>query len=264
MSEEEFYVLAASSVGIFLFWVPWIRDIMVIYDRRGRYAGIAAFFAPFFALGILFFVLRNFSSLDVRSNPVYIVFYMAFGLAWCGLMTKFFSFLGLDFRHDVAEQDNYAADVAISGAVLGSMLCFSGGNIGDGPGWWVVFFCAAVATVVWMLVWIVVDQVNGVCEAITVDQDLATGIRFAGFLAASGLVFGRAMAGNWVSAAATLTDFWRVSAPLGVLVVIALLLDRLFCLSKEVPRQNVFVAGFLPAGIYIFLSVCYVLHLGAW
>ena len=41
---------------------------------------------------------------------------------------------------------NAAAAMATAGATIGVTLSYAGGNIGDGPGWWVVVFSAAIAT----------------------------------------------------------------------------------------------------------------------
>jgi len=265
MSEDEIFVFIGASVIAFWAWMRWTSDIMMIYDRRGRYAGVVAVSAPFLSFTMLFLILKNFASFDVKDSAVYLTFYMVLGFAWCGMMTKIFSFLGLDFRHDVAEQDNYAADVAIGGAVLGSMFCFSGGNIGDGPGWWVVIFCAMISSGAFMIIWVVLDQMNGVCEAITVDRDLASGVRFSGLLVSAGMVLGRAVAGDWVSCGMALADFLRISLPaVLILVLAAAVIDRWARPSREVPRPNVFMAGVLPALIYIFLAGYYVLNLGAW
>ena len=41
--------------------------------------------------------------------------------------------------------------------MLGVTLCYAGGNIGNGPGWWVVVFSAGLSTVALFAAWMVLD-----------------------------------------------------------------------------------------------------------
>ena len=59
----------------------------------------------------------------------------------------------LSARDDVVERSNRAAIPAIAGGLLAITLCFAGGNIGDGPGWWVVMFCGVLSTGTLLLAW---------------------------------------------------------------------------------------------------------------
>ena len=78
-------------------------------------------------------------------------------------------------------------------------LCYAGANIGNGPGWWVVAFTAGLATASFAILWFLMDRLGRFSESITVDRDVASGIRLAAALVAIGLVLARAAAGDWHS-----------------------------------------------------------------
>ena len=59
-------------------------------------------------------------------------------------------------------------------------------NIGDGPGWWVVVFAAGLATAALFAAWLVLAQIGHGVDAVTIDRDLAAGVRLGAFLAACG------------------------------------------------------------------------------
>ena len=107
----------------------------------------------------------------MRDDPLYFVFYLLMGAAWVGGGARILSFFGLCARDDVIERGNRAAAAAIAGALLGITLCFAGGNIGDGPGWWVVVFCAVLSTGVLLLFWSILDRATGMADTITIDHD---------------------------------------------------------------------------------------------
>jgi hypothetical protein len=147
MSDSEAFALAASLVFAAIFWALWYRDVLLAARRQGGLPGrllLAA--APLLAAGLLFQVLQRFAASDVRDDLLYFGFYLVMGAAWTGASLRALAWLGLDARDDVAERSNSAAALALAGALLGITLCFSGGNIGDGPGWWVVVFCALLST----------------------------------------------------------------------------------------------------------------------
>ena len=69
--------------------------------------------------------------------------------------------------------------------------CFAGGNVGDGPGWWVVVFCAALSTGALFLLWGALQAATDLADSIVIERDGASAVRLAGFLVACGLVLGR-------------------------------------------------------------------------
>jgi len=170
--------------------------------------------------------LRFFSSPDVQDDPSYIIIYLCLGVAWLGGTTFIFPLLGLSERDDVVERCNPAATWALAGALIGVMSCFAGANIGSGPGPEVVFFCATVSTTAFFLSWFSLELTANTSEAITVDRDEGAAIRLAGFLIATGILLGGAVAGNWESTSATMRDFYTYGWPAIALLGVALPLER--------------------------------------
>ena len=196
MSGDEIVVFLATVILSLVFWIPWtLENLRVGHHRAGR-GWLNA--APLASGAALCAVLLGFASYDVQDDPVYVVFYMSMGAAWVGLAVRVvLPYLGLSARDDVLERGNVAAAYAMGGAVLGLTLCFAGGNIGDGPGWWVVVFSALLSTGAFFISWFFLDKLTRLADVVTIDRDPAAGLRLAAFFAGSGLILGRAVAGNW-------------------------------------------------------------------
>jgi len=265
MSGDEAFALATSAVLAAIFWFVWCRDLLLVARRPG--GGLERLWlvgAPAAAGYLLFQILARFSSSDVRDDPLYFAFYLVMGVAWTGIGLYALAWLGLGARDDVLERGNRAAAVAIAGAVLGITLCFAGGNIGEGPGWWVVAFCAVLSTGVLFLLWFLLDRLTGVADAVTIDRDAASGVRAAGFFLGAGMILGRAVAGNWEGAGSALRDFAVHGWPVVALLILAVLLERLLRPSAEAPHRPVITHGALPALLYLGLGATAVQMAGPW
>jgi uncharacterized membrane protein YjfL (UPF0719 family) len=220
---------------------------------------------PVLCAALLTAVLRLYASSDVRDSSVYILFYFAMGMAWLGLAARYFlPYFGLSSRDDVVERKNPAAAHAIGGALLGVTLCFAGGNIGNGPGWWVVVFSAALSTAAFFVLWALLDRFTGLADAVTVERDPASGLRLAGYFLGSGLILGRAVAGDWVSVNATVADFGKLAWPVLLLWLAAVLLERTFRPTKETPLPSPVTHGLAPLGAYVALAFFFLAQAGWW
>src|SRR5688500_14566345 len=244
MSHGELFIGTASAVITLAIWVPWYLHPARL-KRLGAPAsgGVLVRLAPILCIGILLLVLRTLASHDVREDPRYLTMYSLLGAAWVGLSLLAVPAVGLHVRDDVFERGNAAAAYAIGGALVGLTLAFAGGNIGDGPGWWVVIFSAALATAALYLLWALYERFAHVSEHVTVERDRAAGARLAGFLVAVGLILGRAAAGDWVSASATLVDFARVGSPALVVLLIAIPIERMGRPTAEHPTRPLLAWG---------------------
>ena len=162
-------------------------------------------------------------------------------------------------KHAVlAERGNAAARPAIAGALGGAAGCYFGGNIGDGPGWWVVVACATIATASYFAAWVVLDRFARVNDAVTIERDVPSGVRLAGFLVASGLILGRAVAGDWHSLPATVRDFVLTAWPVVPLAGVAALLEPQVRPTPSRPRPSMMTAGIAPALLYLAAALAYV------
>jgi len=263
MSEDEDFVLIVSGIVSLACWGRWYWLATVARMRPGTATLRATvFIAPAAALLASFAIIRTLSSHDVRDDPKYIGFYLVLATAWLGIGQAVFPLFGVNVRDDVLERANGPACWEVGGALLGLACCFGGGNVGDGPGWWVVVFCAGLATLAYAAVWRLLDLVGRLSEVVTIERDLASGIRLAGALVAAGIILGRAVAGDWHSVHATVADFVRLAWPVLLLLVIAAVLDRWLRPTAERTPAPALGCGVLPATTYVICAGMYVVATG--
>jgi hypothetical protein len=260
VSDDELFV---TIIACFLGPVQWV--ISLIRWRRLPRAGAAlGTLAVTLAIctAILLSVLTTLAADDVVTSWEYIFMYAVLGLAWIRVAEWFFGLAGLSLRDDALERRNSAAAIAAAGALPGVTLCYAGANIGDGPGWWVVVFSAALATAGFFACWLLLGRFTVVNDAVAIDRDPAAGIRLGAWLLACGLVLGRAVAGDWESAAQTIHDAAIALPPLAVLTVIAVPVERVARPTAARPRAPVVLMGLLPAVVYLAIACAAVARLG--
>ncbi len=250
-SDEGFVLIIAGIIGL-LGWASWY----VALARVGR--GVRRFgkrwplaWAPVASTALLYVILRKWSSEDVKSDPFYIGFYLVMGIAWLAVFRAVLPVFGLSARDDVLERGNDAAAWALSGALIGGMCCFAGGNVGNGPGWWVVLFSAVLATVALLFLWWIADRASALAEKVTIERDPAAGLRAAGFFIGTALILGRAVAGDWVSATVTLSDFVRIAWPALVLTATVIAFERFCSPATERTVLSLFNSGWVPHLLYV-------------
>jgi uncharacterized membrane protein YjfL (UPF0719 family) len=260
MSGDEIFITVISAVLSLMFWGYWYAVASTVFAFTGGYtARRILLITPLVCVAILYFILRRLASFDVQEDYRYIAMYLTMGLAWIGMNMTLSPYLGIIPRDDAVERRNLAAAIAISGAMLGILLCFAGGNIGDGPGWWVVVFCALLSTAALFLLWTILEMAGRVSEVITVDRDTSAGLRLGAFLTAAGLILGRAVAGDWVSTEATFRDFLQTAWPILLLLVVAIAIERALRPNRENPVRPSLSAGLVPAALYLVAAAYYVL-----
>jgi hypothetical protein len=199
----------------------------------------------------LLLVLLRLAAHDVRDSPEYVLFYLLLGAAWLRAAAALLPWLGLSLRDDVVERGNAAALPAAAGWLAGMTLAFAGGNIGDGPGWWVVVGCALLSSGVLVLAWLLMQALADATEAVVVERDVAAGWRLGGLLLACGLIAGRAAAGNYVSLEATISDFVHHGWPVLPLLAFAIALQRALGPRPEPRQASLTVLGVTPALGYV-------------
>lgn len=260
MEAFESFTLYSSIALSAATWGPWFRNSAkvnpLVLSPRLRFG---LFLVPLLCLLLLLVVLLTLAAKDVRRDPAYLALYLLLGSAWFGVAARLFAFLGISAADDVLERNNPAAFLTISGALLGTTASFAGANIGNGPGVEVVLFSALLSTLIFLAGWLAVERLTSLSEAITVDRNLAAGIRLAGFLVPLGLLSGWSVAGDWSNYLATLRDAFTSLPPTILLCVLFLSLEFLlrrkrFSASKEAtiskseglvsPRCHVRLGGF--------------------
>jgi len=89
-------------------------------------------------------------------------------------------------------------------------------------------------------------------------------LRLAGLLLAEGLILGRAIAGDWRSASATITDFAHDGWPAVILGLIAIVLERVLRPTSRNPRPIWTTHGLVPALAYLLVGLMWIARLGWW
>lgn len=262
--DEVFAFFIALAIGVFA-WIRWLRRSLAVSDFLSSRASRAPLIiAPLLSLTALLLVLILFASHDVRDSVIYLAFYLVLGAAWVGLGVSLVSLFGLRPPIDVAQRRNQAAGVAGLGAVLGLTLAFAGANIGDGPGWWVVLFSSALSTLALFLMWMLADAIAGTTDMVTVDRDMGAGVRLACFLIAVGAIQGRAVAGNWISAGATASDWLDLGWPTLGLCVFEIVVGRMHAGMARRESPSAILVGVFPGLLYLAGAAAYIASLGWW
>jgi uncharacterized membrane protein YjfL (UPF0719 family) len=255
-----FFVAGALTLRGAAYWYPplWRR----VAFRRSMGIRVVMAATPAVALAILWLVLSRWADpSEVVGHLDYQLLFLAGGTLWLWTTAVSMQLLGIHPIDDALDRSNPAAAAAVAGALLGSMAVYAGANIGSGATIWTTVFPAFVATVVWLVLWAVVEAMSSPSEAITVERDLAAGIRHGGWLVASGMVLGRSVAGDFVSWDATFSDLLRMAWPAVPLAMGAVALHLRLRPTEQVPHPKVFMAGVLPAAFFVVLAVGYMIEL---
>jgi uncharacterized membrane protein YjfL (UPF0719 family) len=266
MSPDEFLALIGSVFIAAFIWGRWlwlklnIKQFASQSSLENTLLAIALMISP----GLLFAILANYASHDVRDSGLYMGFYLVMGFAVVGLGAVGFDWLGLSMRDDVIERRNPASTLAMAGAVPGLTLAYAGSNIGDGPGWWVVVFCSALSVGGLLFGWLILDRITQLGETITVERNRAAGLRTGAWFIATGAILGRAAAGNWIDVNHTLSDFGRISLGAVGLLGFTLALEIWARPRPERKHDHLVTYGLVPGIILLCLSALYLNHFGRW
>ncbi len=265
MSGDETVVLIASIALALVGWGGWF-SVLACANRLLGGGAIRALLgiAPPVCVAILWVLLRCWAASDVRDSTTYLAMYTALGAAWIMLATAALGCLGISARDDAVERRNVSAACAVAGGLLGATFSFAGANFGSGPGWWVVVFSALLSTGGLLLVWLLIQAASDAFETITVERDVAAGVRVGCALAAAGIILGRSAAGDWQSAGQTALDFVELAWPVLGLVAVEIALAWLLRPAPDRVRAPLVMAGLLPGVAYLACAAWYVAARGWW
>lgn len=263
LGADEVFLWILSGILTLFAVTGWVRAMRFSF-QWSRCQGAVVLCAPLVCLLFILIALRLWADDEVRASTVYIFILLLLGAGWLGIATFLFRWLGVSLRDDAAERNNRAALAAWCGAIAGITVVFAGGNVGEGPSLWNNVFSALLGTGGIVVLWFALDTLGRVSTSITVDRDFAAGIRLGGFLLAVGLIFGRALAGNWGSVEGTVRDFGRQGWPASALTVAAALLERVSCPTPSRPAPFWLIYGVIPALAYLAAATIWVIMLGRW
>jgi uncharacterized membrane protein YjfL (UPF0719 family) len=243
-------------------WLTWFGDIASVNSLRTPVSKrLVLLTAPLVCLVLILIALNRLTATTVRGDALYISFYLLIGAGWLGGVTLVFPFLGISVRDDVLERGNRAASWAITGALAGASCSFAGANVGNGPGVEAVLFSAVLSSALFIGLWLGMDLLTSISDAITVDRDESAGIRLGGLLLGIGLLSGWSVAGNWVSASATLKDFVTSSVPAILLTAVAVGVEVVFR-RASVQLSTKTIPSVIVSAVYVGLALVWVVTRG--
>jgi hypothetical protein len=262
--DEVMAMLGSLATGLYAAGLWYMRGFGI--SRLGAPPGSRTLLLvlPLIALAGLWRTLASFAALDVREDARYQFLFVAMGTIWVFVLPRALSFIGVSYRDDALERRNQAAATAIAGTVAGLGILFAGSNMGEGPSIWNTVETAIAATALLFAAVLVLALVTRVGDTIAIERDLSSGVRFAGWIAASGVVLGRASAGDWAGTDAMLADLTRIGWPVAVLLVFAVALELTLRPKVSAPQPSVVTAGVVPALGFVAVSLAYVAYLPHW
>ncbi|TYQ14581.1 UNVERIFIED_CONTAM: hypothetical protein Cloal_0927 [Acetivibrio alkalicellulosi] len=257
MSEDEVFILFICFAVSLFGWFNWYRRLIYFWPScLGKKNRIWLGVMPIICMFSMFTVLSSQASYDVVDSTVYIFFYIIFGMAWLILgrliMTTLFDISWLD---DAIERNNKSAVFVVSGSIIGLTAVYSGANIGDGPGWWCVLIAGGLATIVWFLLFGLLQIVCDISERITIERNTATGIRIAFYMVSSGIILGRGAAGDWTSTMDTIIELFD-AWPVLILFGVAIFVEKWFMWQEKNGYENEHIYSSLFWGFtYLLLAI---------
>lgn len=258
MSETEFIATVISAIIAIVGWGQLLLRGVALnqHVRRGN-AASAGFMGLIAVFAINLTVLRTLAAGDVRGDPRYITMYLLMSLAAAVFALVALRMFGLRTA-DITERGNSAAKTLLLCSLIAAGFAFAGANIGDGPGFHVVVFSAVLSYGAIFMLTLVHTGAARTMYRILVDRDRGTAIRFGCLLIGCSIVLGRAVAGTWVDAGTTVSDFLRIGWPAAVLVIGDIVVARTTLTSE--PNGNLFVDRAVGA-LHIAIAIVYVLVL---
>src|SRR4051812_371064 len=214
MSDDEVSVGVLAVLVAAAFWTGGLytarRADPLARSGRGRGVAIVVLLA---ALGVVTAALMTGADPQVRSNPGYVVLFLAVAADTLAVATVAGSAFGLSTLDGFARGPNAAAGWAVAGLWLATGLVNAGANIGRGDTIDTTLGPLALALATLLLLVGMLGATTGRFRAVRLDRDSPAGVRAAGQFVAWGLVLGRAVAGDWESAWRTWEDFLAYGWP---------------------------------------------------
>jgi hypothetical protein len=263
---DENLVLVFGLVVSGVFGARWYGRL----QRRRRLAriggpiGALARLLPLVLVASLRYALSVAAATDVRADGSYLLLFTALGGAWLVGAAQVTALLGIHVLDDALDRRNLAAAVAVAGAVVGMLVCYAFANFGEGPTIWTTIAPALLASAGCGLLWLAHQLATDAADAITIGRDLASGLRFAGMTVATGLIVGRAVAGDWESSAATARDLLEQGWPALPLVLVAAWIHKQLEPNRAQPHPNWWTRGVAPAAAYLGVAGVDLFARGSW
>lgn len=243
--------LIMALVGLFLVFPFRLHRLFATQPNPGiGLARATMVFAAFW----FWFVLQTGAASDIVGFYTGLYAFLALAvLVWGGFRSPI---LRVYHMSDVLERGNLAAALAISGFALGTAFAFGGALTGEGPGWWVVvvFFAGAYLELRGNMA--LVARLGGVDEEMRLDRDASAGLLLGAVAVASGLISGRAAAGDFTGWERDIPDYLRRLWPLIPIAIVGVGLGAFTRHHPQKMRLRALGSAVLVLGgfLYYFLT----------
>ncbi len=253
---------AVATVLAVLWYVQCLRAVPSFGSRPAVRSPLLA--ATLLSFGAMVLVTWFWTAVEIRGGQSYMWLAFVMGSAWFGFYVRLFRWLGLDLREDACERTNPASILALCGAIPGGMLLYCGAICGEGPSFWNNVFTVLAGGAAWFALWLGLEFSTGISREVAEERDPGAGLRLAGHLLATGLLLGRASAGNWHSMEETLwvlgRDGWPALLLMGASIAAEFHVRRTTPrFSSSSPRGSLAIA----LGCLVF-AAAWVCYLGPW
>lgn len=262
--DELFAFFASALIGLMGFGAWYMRGMQMTWLAAPKIPRWMVLALPLVALAGLWHVLGTYAAVDVREDIRYHALFAVMGTIWAFQLPRALTLIGVSYEDDVLERRNTAAAIALSGAVVSLVVLFAGSNMGEGPSIWNTVETAVVATgglAMGVFLYALTTQVG---DSISVERDVSSGLRFAGWMIATGLILARSCAGDWAGDLAMIRDLMGTGWPVIALLVVAIPIDMRLRPSDRSPTPNVLVAGLVPGLAYLGGAIAYIASLPRW
>lgn len=213
---EVIAALVSFILGVAV-WGLWQTRVLAVHPLLAKPGASWVMPSAFGAFtSINFVVLRTIAASDVRNDPRYLGFYLVLGLGVSAIVLLGLGAFGIR-PADLSQRHNAAAGVFVVLAVAGSGFAYAGANIGEGPGFHVVLFCALLSLGALFAILVLHAAIAHTLYRVLVDRDVGAAFRAGCMLVACGICLGRAAGGTWSGVGAAFTDFGHYGWPAAAL-----------------------------------------------
>jgi uncharacterized membrane protein YjfL (UPF0719 family) len=250
--DEWLFLLAATASTIGLTITYYLPLLLISPIKRSSLQRFVLACLPLVALIPTYIVLQRWADPRVVGHLDYTILFMLGGGMWIFVASRFLGVLGISIRDDAIERDNLAALVAVWGILSGVGIVYAGSNIGTGATIWTTLLPGFVATVALLSMSLLVELTGGsVADAITIDRDVASGLRLGGAVLGCSIILGHAAAGDWTSWNHTWSDPANRGWPAVLIAIAAGVLQRMLGPTAHRPQPGILKCGVVPATLVV-------------
>lgn len=251
---EEFFNALGCLILVVIGWLTWIDwykgTIKIAYPAAQIKERRLLRLTPIINALVIFSVVEIFPNATAIQSAEK-DFDVIINFAWLGVSVVLMDCFNLSMREDVLERNNSAATYAMLGFLWAITCCLVGLDLGNLDHWFINLLLAMGGL---CIAWLILEKLSNCSEDITIDRDIAAGVRLTGFLIACGIIFGGAIAGE-KSFTTLAKDLLYAFGPVLMLVFVAFNVNRKFKPTPNRPVLPVVNCGWVPALTYTLFAI---------